>query len=59
MFKKELTIIAVNINPYSFPKALGWIDAMGSRLVVFYSRIFLIHQYNYFETNKNKTTKDK
>jgi hypothetical protein len=26
---------------------------------VFYSRIFLIHQYNYFETNKNKTTKDK
>ncbi|KDR20240.1 D-arabinitol dehydrogenase 1-like [Zootermopsis nevadensis] len=31
MYKNELTIIAVNINPFSFPKALGWIDAMGTR----------------------------
>jgi hypothetical protein len=31
MYKNELTIIAVNINPFSFPRALGWIDAMGSR----------------------------
>ena len=31
MYKNELTIIAVNINPYSFPKAFGWIDAMGTR----------------------------
>jgi hypothetical protein len=31
MYMNELTIIAVNINPFSFPKALGWIDAMGSR----------------------------
>jgi hypothetical protein len=34
MYKNELTIIAVNINPFSFPKAMGWIDAMGSRYVV-------------------------
>lgn len=31
MYMDELTIIAVNINPFSFPKAMGWIDAMGSR----------------------------
>jgi len=31
MYKNELIISAVNINPYTFPKALGWIDAMGSR----------------------------
>jgi len=31
MYKNELAISAVNINPYTFPKAVGWIDAMGSR----------------------------
>ncbi|PSN45209.1 hypothetical protein C0J52_07142 [Blattella germanica] len=31
LYKNELTIIAVKVNPYSFPKALGWIDAMGNR----------------------------
>jgi hypothetical protein len=31
MYMNELAIIAVNINPFSFPKALGWIEAMGSR----------------------------
>ncbi|XP_069684513.1 uncharacterized protein [Periplaneta americana] len=31
LYMKEVTIYAVNINPFSFPKALGWIDAMGSR----------------------------
>jgi hypothetical protein len=34
MYMNELTITAVNINPFSFPKALGLIDAMGSRYVV-------------------------
>ncbi|KAL4711248.1 hypothetical protein ACJJTC_019089 [Scirpophaga incertulas] len=33
IYDKELTIIGVKINPYSFPKALGWIAAMGSRYV--------------------------
>ncbi|XP_047097424.1 D-arabinitol dehydrogenase 1-like [Schistocerca piceifrons] len=31
LYKQEITIIAVNINPFSFPKALGFIDSMGTR----------------------------
>ncbi|PNF25813.1 L-threonine 3-dehydrogenase [Cryptotermes secundus] len=31
LYKNELKIVAVKVNPFSFPKALGWIDAMGSR----------------------------
>lgn len=31
LYKNELKIIAVKVNPFCFPKALGWIDAMGSR----------------------------
>ncbi|XP_021918601.1 D-arabinitol dehydrogenase 1-like isoform X1 [Zootermopsis nevadensis] len=31
LYKNELKIIAVKVNPFSFPKALGMIDAMGSR----------------------------
>lgn len=31
MFKKELTITAIVINPFSFNKSLGFIDAMGNR----------------------------
>jgi hypothetical protein len=30
LFKNELKI-AVKVNPFRFLKALGWIDAMGSR----------------------------
>ncbi|CAH0761901.1 unnamed protein product [Diatraea saccharalis] len=33
IYDKELTIIGVKINPYSFPKAIGWLKAMGSRYV--------------------------
>ncbi|RVE46255.1 hypothetical protein evm_009079 [Chilo suppressalis] len=33
IYVKELTIIGVKINPYSFPKAIGWLKAMGSRYV--------------------------
>lgn len=29
MFKKETSIIGVNINPFTFPKAIGLIEAMG------------------------------
>jgi hypothetical protein len=31
LYKNELKIVAVKVNPFSFPKALGWIDVMGSR----------------------------
>ncbi|CAG4948972.1 unnamed protein product [Parnassius apollo] len=31
IYDKELTIIGVKINPFSFPKAIGWLKAMGSR----------------------------
>ncbi|XP_053622051.1 D-altritol 5-dehydrogenase-like isoform X1 [Plodia interpunctella] len=31
MYDKELTIIGVKINPFSFNNAIGWLQAMGSR----------------------------
>ncbi|XP_075988772.1 uncharacterized protein LOC142984819 [Anticarsia gemmatalis] len=31
IYDKELTIIGVKINPFSFPNAISWIKAMGSR----------------------------
>ncbi|XP_072948672.1 uncharacterized protein [Epargyreus clarus] len=31
IYDKELTIIGVKINPFSFPKAIGWLKAMGDR----------------------------
>ncbi|XP_014365046.2 D-arabinitol dehydrogenase 1 [Papilio machaon] len=31
IYDKELTIIGVKINPFSFPKVIGWLQAMGSR----------------------------
>ncbi|XP_052739197.1 uncharacterized protein LOC112045129 [Bicyclus anynana] len=31
IYDKELTIIGVKINPFSFPKAIGLLSAMGSR----------------------------
>ncbi|GBP56615.1 D-arabinitol dehydrogenase 1 [Eumeta japonica] len=33
IYQKELTIIGININPFSFPNAIGWIKAMGDRYV--------------------------
>ncbi|XP_049883883.1 uncharacterized protein LOC126379235 [Pectinophora gossypiella] len=33
IYDKELTIIGVKINPFSFPKAIGLLKAMGSRYV--------------------------
>lgn len=33
IYDKELTIIGVKINPFSFPNALGWLKAMGNRYV--------------------------
>ncbi|KAF9794084.1 hypothetical protein SFRURICE_013549 [Spodoptera frugiperda] len=31
IYNKELTIIGVKINPFSFPSAISWLKAMGSR----------------------------
>nr|CAD7206482.1 unnamed protein product [Timema douglasi] len=31
LYKEELTIIGIKINPFTFNKALGWIDSMGDR----------------------------
>ncbi|CAH0602035.1 unnamed protein product [Chrysodeixis includens] len=33
IYNKELTIIGVKINPFSFPSAISWLKAMGSRYV--------------------------
>ncbi|GLV36916.1 Sorbitol dehydrogenase 1 [Carabus blaptoides fortunei] len=31
IFQKELTLYGITINPFSFPKAIGFIESMGSR----------------------------
>lgn len=31
IYNKEITVIGVKINPFSFPKAIGWLKAMGAR----------------------------
>jgi hypothetical protein len=36
IFRKELTIVGVLINQFSFPQALSLIEAMGSRYVAEY-----------------------
>lgn len=36
IYKKELTIVGVLVNQFGFTKALGLIEAMGSRLVSSY-----------------------
>ncbi|CAG2062626.1 unnamed protein product, partial [Timema podura] len=33
LYKEELKIIAVKLNPFTFNKALGWIEAMGDRYI--------------------------
>lgn len=33
MFARELTIIGVRINPFSFTKSIGLIEAMGTRYI--------------------------
>jgi len=37
LYKKEATIVGVNVNPFSFPNALGLIEAMGDRYLNFES----------------------
>lgn len=34
IYKKELTIVGVLVNQFGFTKALGLIEAMGSRYIV-------------------------
>ncbi|KAI8422576.1 hypothetical protein MSG28_006370 [Choristoneura fumiferana] len=31
IFERELTVIGVKVNPFSFPNSLGWLRSMGSR----------------------------
>lgn len=31
VYNKEITLIGVKINPFSFPSAIGWLKAMGDR----------------------------
>ncbi|XP_066991012.1 uncharacterized protein [Anabrus simplex] len=48
MFKKELTITAVVINPFTFNKSLGLIDAMGDRYLDYTKlgiKVFSLSQY--------------
>ncbi|KAJ9582181.1 hypothetical protein L9F63_003468, partial [Diploptera punctata] len=48
VFKKELSIIGIKINPYSFRKALDWINAMGERYLTFHKlgiKAFPLSQY--------------
>ncbi|PSN51331.1 hypothetical protein C0J52_15719 [Blattella germanica] len=48
IFKYELSIIGININPFSFPKALNWIQVMGERYLSFEKlgiKTFSLDQY--------------
>ncbi|KAK7862918.1 hypothetical protein R5R35_003255 [Gryllus longicercus] len=48
LFKKELTINAINVNPFSFNKSLGFIDAMGDRYLAYEKlgiKVFGLNQY--------------
>ncbi|XP_063632661.1 uncharacterized protein LOC134803755 [Cydia splendana] len=31
IYNKEITVVGIKINPYTFPKAVGWLRAMGER----------------------------
>lgn len=35
MYKKELTIVGVNVNPFSFPKAMALVAAMSDSYLDF------------------------
>lgn len=35
IYKKELTIVGVLVNQFGFTKALGLIEAMGSRYIIY------------------------
>ncbi|CAH2056130.1 unnamed protein product, partial [Iphiclides podalirius] len=48
IYDKELTIIGVKINPFSFPKAIGWLKAMGNRYLDYESlgvKTFRLSEY--------------
>ncbi|CAH0549581.1 unnamed protein product [Brassicogethes aeneus] len=49
IYMKELTIYGVNINPFSFPKSLGLLEAMGDRYLNYEKlgiKTFSLKQYN-------------
>lgn len=48
MFRNELTIIGVKINPHSFLNAINLVDAMGDRYLTYEKlgiRMFKLHEY--------------
>lgn len=48
MFQKEISIIGVIINPFTFPKALGLVEAMGDRYLSYSAlgvKTFKLSQY--------------
>ncbi|XP_059057766.1 D-altritol 5-dehydrogenase-like [Achroia grisella] len=48
IYNKELTLIGVKINPFSFPKAIGWLNAMGGRYLDYHKlgvKTYALSQY--------------
>ncbi|PZC71460.1 uncharacterized protein LOC110382525 [Helicoverpa armigera] len=48
IYNKELTIIGVKINPFSFPSAISWLKAMGSRYLDYHKlgvKTYRLSQY--------------
>ncbi|KAM3955661.1 LOW QUALITY PROTEIN: D-altritol 5-dehydrogenase-like [Aphomia sociella] len=48
IYNKELTLIGVKINPFSFPKAIGWLSAMGGRYLDYHKlgvKTYSLSQY--------------
>lgn len=49
LYKQEISIIAVNINPFSFPKAIGLIESLGTRYLDYMKlgvKTYSLQQYN-------------
>ncbi|KAF7280567.1 hypothetical protein GWI33_005766 [Rhynchophorus ferrugineus] len=49
LFFKEISILAVNVNPFSFVKSIGFIEAMGDRYLDYRKlgvQVFLLSEYN-------------
>ncbi|XP_059057756.1 D-altritol 5-dehydrogenase-like [Achroia grisella] len=48
IYNKELTIIGVKVNPFSFPKAIKWLSAMGDRYIDYHKlgvKTYSLSQY--------------
>uniref|UniRef100_A0A2A4JDD1 Enoyl reductase (ER) domain-containing protein n=1 Tax=Heliothis virescens TaxID=7102 RepID=A0A2A4JDD1_HELVI len=48
IYKKELTIVGIKMNPFSFPSAIHWLKAMGSRYLDYHKlgvKTYSLSQY--------------